>query len=252
MLKSNDRILTTHAGSLARPQALREAWALPTAKDDDEKVLQSLLHQSVLDTVDEQVGMGIDIPNDGEFGKPMRAATDIGAWGSYLRAAIEFGPAYPEMTAPEYAKPRQPMRIVGKNWEQRAFSEFYTEYLATKPYSIARPCCVGPIKYTGDVEIKRDISNLKAAVAASGVKEAFMTSIGVGSLEVFCRGQNAYYATTEEFLMAMADALAVEYRAIVEAGFILQLDDPGLPDAWDMLDPHPSLSELPEICRIAC
>lgn len=241
MLTNTDHILTTHAGSLARPQALREAWARPTANGDDEKALLSLLRQSVLDTVDEQVRVGLDIPNDGEFGKPMRVATDLGAWGSYIFARLSgFGPASPGKAAPTRAIPGQPMRIVGERWEQRAFSDFYAEYMAGAPYTIARPSCVGPIKFTGHAEIKRDIDNLKAAVAASGVKEAFMTSIGVGSLEMFCRGQNEFYATEEEFLTAIADALAVEYRAIVEAGFVLQIDDPGLPDALDMLDPRPS------------
>ena len=70
-----------------------------------------------------------------------------------------------------------------------------------------------------------------------------MTSIAVGGLEMFCRGQNLHYPTADAFLEAIAQALAVEYRAIVEAGFVLQLDDPGLPDTWDMLDPHPTLDE---------
>jgi 5-methyltetrahydropteroyltriglutamate--homocysteine methyltransferase len=89
----------------------------------------------------------------------------------------------------------------------------------------------------------RDLANLKTAAAATQIKEAFVTAIAVGSLEMFCRGQDAYYEKPEAFLEAIAAAMAVEYRAIVDAGFVLQLDDPGLPDTWDMLDPHPTLAE---------
>ena len=94
------------------------------------------------------------------------------------------------------------------------------------------------------------MANLKAATDAAGVAEAFVTSIAVGSLEMFCRGQNAHYRTDEEFLEAVAEALSVEYKAIVDAGFILQVDDPGLPDTWDMLDPHPTLEEYKRYAAI--
>ena len=134
------------------------------------------------------------------------------------------------------------MRIVGERWEQRQFPQFYTE-AAFVPTTASRPSCIGPITYTGQEALHRDLANLKAATTAAGVSEAFVTSIAVGSLEMFCRGQNLHYPSAEAFLEAIAQALAVEYRAIVEAGFVLQLDDPGLPDTWDMLDPHPSLEE---------
>jgi 5-methyltetrahydropteroyltriglutamate--homocysteine methyltransferase len=77
----------------------------------------------------------------------------------------------------------------------------------------------------------------------AGIEEAFVASIAPGSLEMFCRGQNSYYPTAEAFIEAIAAAMREEYRAIIEAGFILQLDDPGLPGAWDMLDPRPSVNE---------
>jgi 5-methyltetrahydropteroyltriglutamate--homocysteine methyltransferase len=87
------------------------------------------------------------------------------------------------------------------------------------------------------------LTNLKAATDAAGIDEAFVSAIAPGSLEMFCRDQNTYYPTVEKFLEAIADAMREEYRAIVDAGFILQLDDPGLPGAWDMLDPQPSVAE---------
>jgi 5-methyltetrahydropteroyltriglutamate--homocysteine methyltransferase len=134
------------------------------------------------------------------------------------------------------------MRIVGERWEQRAFAEFY-DASGIVPSAASRPCCIGPVGYGGLDVMRRDAGNLRAAADAAGIDEAFMTSIAVGTVETFCRGQDAFYKNAEAFLGAVAEAMAVEYRAIVDAGFVLQLDDPGLPDTWDMLDPHPSLAE---------
>jgi 5-methyltetrahydropteroyltriglutamate--homocysteine methyltransferase len=243
MRRSTDRILSSHAGSLPRPDALREAWSRPTTEQQQEHDLEQLLRSSVNEVVKGQVEVGVDVPNDGEFGKPMRASSDLVAWGTYIFGRISgFGPTPAGAAAPERAQPGQPMRLVGERWEQREFSDFYAKNLQI-PAVANRPSCIGPIKYMDEDALRRDLANLKAATKAAGVAEAFVTSIAVGSLEMFCRGQNAHYANEEAFLEGIADALAVEYRAIVDAGFILQLDDPGLPDTWDMLDPHPSLEE---------
>jgi 5-methyltetrahydropteroyltriglutamate--homocysteine methyltransferase len=244
MKRSKDRILTTHAGSLPRPEALRAAWSEPTNAPQKETALQALLHDSVTAIVAEQVAAGVDIPNDGEFGKPMRAASDLAAWGTYIFNRLSgFGPTSPDAAAPDRAIAGQPMRIVGMRWEQRAFSEFYAQSALGVPITSSRPTCVGPIAYTGTDALRHDLVNLKAATEARGTEEAFVTSIAPGSLEMFCRGQNRYYPTAEAFLEGIAAALRVEYRAIVEAGFVLQLDDPGLPDTWDMLDPHPTVEQ---------
>ena len=240
MRRSTDRILTTHAGSLPRPDALRDAWA---KADISDRELDALLLSAVAVVVSAQRAAGIDLPNDGEFGKPMRAVADLAAWGTYIFGRLSgFGPTPAGAAAPDRAKPGAPMRIVGERWEQREFSEFYA-HGAGVPSTASRPACIGPIIYSGEAALKRDLADLKAAAGASGIAEAFVTSIAVGSLEMFCRGQNVHYARAEDFLDAIAEALAVEYRAIVDAGFVLQLDDPGLPDTWDMLDPHPTLAE---------
>jgi 5-methyltetrahydropteroyltriglutamate--homocysteine methyltransferase len=197
----------------------------------------------VKDVLKTQLDAGVDIPNDGEFGKPMRAASDLAAWGTYIFGRISgFESTPPGAETPDHVPAGQPMRIAGKRWEMREFAEFYASS-SLVPSVASRPCCTGPISYKGEVALRRDLANLKAANDAAGVSEAFVTSIAVGSLEMFCRGQNVFYPSAEAFLDAIAAALSVEYRAIVEAGFVLQLDDPGLPDTWDMLDPHPTLSE---------
>jgi 5-methyltetrahydropteroyltriglutamate--homocysteine methyltransferase len=241
--RSTDQILTTHAGSLTRPERLRDAWLRPTKSTQEEAALQALLRSSVAEVVDAQLKAGIDIPNDGEFGKPMRSASDLAAWGTYIYGRLSgFGATPAGAAAPNRATPGQPMRIVGERWEQRDFSAFYAD-MALVPSVASRPTCVGPITYTGQGALRHDLANLKAATDAAGVKEAFVTSIAVGSVEMFSRGQNVHYPTAEAFLEGIAAALSVEYRAIVDAGFVLQLDDPGLPDTWDMLDPHPTLEQ---------
>jgi 5-methyltetrahydropteroyltriglutamate--homocysteine methyltransferase len=243
MRRSTDRILTTHAGSLSRPGALQDAWSKPSAGPQDERKLDDVFRSSVMDVVKAQSEAGVDVPNDGEFGKPMRSASDLAAWGMYIFGRISgFGPTPPGAAAPDETPPGQPMRIVGRRWEMREFPEFYAGG-SLVPSIAARPACIGPLSYSGEAALRRDLANLKAATEAAGVSEAFVTSIGVGSLEMFCRGQNVHYATPEDFVAAIAEALSVEYRAIVEAGFVLQLDDPGLPNSWDMLDPHPTLDE---------
>ena len=250
MKRSAERILTTHAGSLPRPEALREAWAQPAGNAADEAKLDTLLRDAVAETVRAQMEAGVDLPNDGEFGKPMRSAADLAAWGTYIFGRLAgFAPAPQGAAAPERAAPGKPMRIVGERWEQRDFADFYSGG-AQVPSVASRPACTGPIRYTGEAALRRDLANLNAATEAAGIEEAFVTSIAVGSLEMFCRGQNVHYPSPEAFLEGIAAALAVEYRAIVEAGFLLQLDDPGLPDTWDMLEPHPTLEEYKRYARL--
>ena len=89
-------------------------------------------------------------------------------------------------------------------------------------------------------QVQRDLANFKAALARVKAEEGFITSVAPGS---FARRQNRYYKSDEEFLFALGEAMREEYQAIVEAGFVLQLDDPGLPDTWDMANPEPSVEE---------
>src|SRR5918995_6470419 len=244
MRRSTEQFLTTNVGSLPRPADLREMWSKQTSGPAEE-ALQARLRSAVGEVVLAQMRAGIDIPNDGEFGKPMRAALDRGAWGNYIFNRVSgFVPTPPDAVAPDTAAPGAPMRIVGVRWEQREFAEFYADTGLGAPSTAAlRPTCIGPIAYTAQQFLRDQLVNLKLAADAAGVEEAFVSAIAPGSLEMFCRDQNSYYPTTEKFLEAIADAMREEYRAIVDAGFILQLDDPGLPGAWDMLDPQPSVEE---------
>ena len=245
MKRSTDHILTTHVGSLPRPADLRAMWAKKTSTPEDETALKARLRSAIGEVVLAQQKTGIDIPNDGEFGKPMRTATDRGAWGNYIFDRVSgFESTSAQSIAPDTAVPGAPMGIVGVRWEQREFAEFYADTGLGSPSTAAsRPTCTGPIAYTAQAYLHDQLVNLRLACNAAGVEEAFVSAIAPGSLEMFCRDQNSYYPTTEKFLEAIADAMREEYRAIVDAGFILQLDDPGLPGAWDMLDPQPSVEE---------
>src|SRR6185503_3885357 len=227
MKRSTERILTTHVGSLPRPADLRAMWAKETVTDQG--ALQTRLRSAVGEAVRMQQDIGIDIANDGEFGKPMRAATDRGAWGNYIFDRVSgFTPTSAQTIAPDTAAPGAAMRIVGVRWEQREFAEFYADTGLGAPSTAAlRPTCTGAIAYTAQTFLREQLANLKTATADAGIDEAFVSAIAPGSLEMFLRFYNSDTATTEKFLEAIADAMREEYRAIIDAGFILQLDDPG-------------------------
>src|SRR5262245_32511106 len=185
MRRSLERILTTHAGSLSRPEKLCEAWSNPATGAQQEQQLEALLRASVDEIVRAQLKAGVDVPNDGEFGKPMRSGFDLAAWGTYIFGRLSgFGPTPPGAAAPDRNSPGAATRIVGERWEQREFADFYA-HSAMVPSTASRPSCVGPITYTGEQALRRDSANLKAAAETHGVAEAFVTSIAVGSLEMF-------------------------------------------------------------------
>jgi 5-methyltetrahydropteroyltriglutamate--homocysteine methyltransferase len=252
MKRSTDRILTTHAGSLSRPAdliALNRARAQKQEVDRD--VFARCLATAVADVVRKQCDIGIDIPDDGEFGKPMAANIDYGAWWNYAFARMEgFVPA-DSVPASEHKKSsvaEMALTTVKNRRDFQKFGEFYQDpdSTGTLQGSAARPggrrpVCAAPLKYVGHAALAADIANLKNAMAAAGVEEGFMCSIAPGS---FARGEDLYYNTEEEFVFATAEAMREEYKAIVDAGIILQLDDPSLPDNWDMINPEPPLAEF--------
>ncbi len=253
MKHSTDRILTTHAGSLSRPAnliAMSKAIAVGESKGD--AAYAQCLAASVADVVKKQRELGVDIPDDGEFGKPVGGSYDYGAWWNYAFARMSgFSPAgSPAAAAHETQHKKSTVADVAltsfanrRDWQK--FGEFYLDpessgslmgSAARRP--VGRPACTGPIKYTGHAALQADIENLKKALAATGAEEGFMCSIGPGS---FARGVDLYYKTEEEFLFASADAMRDEYKAIVDAGLILQLDDPAIAENWDMINPEPSV-----------
>jgi 5-methyltetrahydropteroyltriglutamate--homocysteine methyltransferase len=244
MKRSEHQILTTHAGSLPRPNQLIELNRTRLSGEAyDESARSDALHRSVRDVVCEQVNAGIQIPNDGEFGNVTRSAVDYGAWASYVFERLSgFQMPAPGAATTDWKPGPSAFKFASRRRDEEAFAQFYAEG-ATPSTWLGRPICVGPIQYRGEQVLQTDLDNLRAAVDDAGVEEAFMTAVAPGSIEVFTRGQNGYYATDAAFVQALAEAMKTEYQAIVNAGFVLQIDDPGLPDAWDMLTPQPTLEE---------
>ena len=259
MQRSIGRIHTTHVGALPRPDellALNAEAAEARLRGDgfDEHRRQSLLRQAVKDVVRKQTELGIDIPNDGEFGKAMRARVDYGAWLSYVFERLS---GWEQLSQPLLERPQRPGDLAPRPFAQRrdrrAFADFYAEldreFFGPGTSSATRlsRAVTGPIGYRGHAALQADLDNLRSAVAEAGVAEAFVTSIAPGS---FGREQNRYYPTQEAFLFGIAEAMRVEYRAIVDAGFVLQIDDPGIAENWDAMDVSVSIDDYRHYARM--
>ncbi len=247
MRASRDRIATSHVGSLPRPDSLIAAHRAHEAGEPiDERAFQGTLRAAVEEVVRRQRDIGIDIPGDGEFGKPMAQRVQYGAWWRYSwqrLGGLDFTGPSPYDTTPRRSRPGEVvLTSFGDRRDRTRFAAAYADPesgITTGPRPPA-PVCVGPITYTGHGAARIDIANFKAAMAAAGVEEGFMSSVAPGSAS---RIANAYYKTEEELLYACADAMREEYKAIVDAGLILQLDDPAIAENWDMVNPEPTVED---------
>jgi 5-methyltetrahydropteroyltriglutamate--homocysteine methyltransferase len=227
MKRSTDRILTTHVGSLIRPPRLQELLrARQKADGFDQTTYDQCLTQSVADVVQEQADTGIDVVSDGEFGKSI-------SWSQYVLERLS-------------GFERRPFKPGGNVFQRGAdrtrFAEFYAELdaregVATNLDSV----CVGPITYTGQQELQRDIDNFKAALKGVNVAEAFMPVAAPAS--VIPDRKNEYYKSDEELIRAIGAAMRTEYKMIVDAGFILQLDDARAATTYDRMVPPASFEE---------
>lgn len=251
MQRSESRILTTHAGALPRPDDLLAlnaeiAQARQSGQAYDERAHRSRLASAVADVVRQQSTLGIDVVNDGEYGKAMRTSRDYGAWLSYvLERLTGWEPPAEAPPSQPAARPALAPRTFYERRDRQAFPDVYAEIDREMYGGGRRPMgreITSPITYKGQPALQTDIDNLRAALDQAGVDttEAFMTSVAPGS---FGREQNRYYRSQEEFLLAIADAMKVEYRAIVDAGFVLQIDDPGIAENWDAMEPSVTVEQ---------
>ncbi len=249
MRASSDHILTSQSGSLPRPDDLIEANRQRDASAGvDEQRFQEQLRAAVAEVVRRQHEIKIDVPGDGEFGKSMGHRVNYGAWWSYcfyrLSGLDLAGGAGLYALPPRRSRPGEIVLTSMSDRRDRVrFPDVYADPegpASVGPRRATWPVCVGPLVYKGQDAIKADIANFKAALKACGVAEGFMTSIAPGSA---IRIANTYYKTDEEFLFACADAMREEYKAIVDAGLILQLDDPSVAENWDMINPEPSVED---------
>jgi 5-methyltetrahydropteroyltriglutamate--homocysteine methyltransferase len=222
--RSTERILTTHVGSLIRPPELLAALR---SRDRDPAAWNVAVRSAVQDVVRRQRDAGVDIVDDGEYSK-----TGFTAYLSERLSGFELRPPPPGQSA-----------MLNRGRDRSAFAEFYREYDATEGQSEGgmTAVCVGPIAYRGIEVLERDFANLRAAIRDAAAEEAFVPAAAPGTIEL--QRVNAYYPSGEAYLFAIADAMRTEYRAIVEAGFVLQLDDPRVVVQWDLQDPAPTLAE---------
>jgi 5-methyltetrahydropteroyltriglutamate--homocysteine methyltransferase len=226
MKRSTDRILVTHVGSLARPNDLMEMLvARNEGKPYDHDTLAKRTREAVAQVVQKQIECGVDIVNDGELGKSNFSRYTRERLGGF----VERGPS------PDF----KPTSIFGRDMVE--FPEYFNRGGRTSIGHHARVFyCVEPLKYIGQDEVKADIENLKAALRGKKNEEAFLPAVAPGTMEHWMK--NEYYQSDEAYLFAIAEAMSEEYRAIVDAGFILQIDDPDLADAWQMY-PEMSLAD---------
>jgi 5-methyltetrahydropteroyltriglutamate--homocysteine methyltransferase len=230
MKRSTNRILTTHAGRLdGSAELIQMSREIMGGRKVDPREIQTQLRGGLNHVVRKQTEAGVDVISDGEITK-----FGFGSLAYYGRRLS--GLATRPLTPGE-----APFMAMQTN-ERIEFAEFYKE-MQFLPAPTERVICNGPVEYIGQEEIKRDIELFKSTLAETGVKpeETFMCVLAPGWLEHFF--YNEYYSNDDEYLFALADAIKHEYKAIVDAGLILQLDDPALPDTYDMIVPQPSIEE---------
>ena len=221
MRRSGERILTTHVGSLIRPVPLQEFFRAKRAgRPYDAAAYETCLASSVADVVREQAKVGVDVVSDGEFGKSI-------SWSQYVLERLS-------------GFERRPIKPGGNPFtrgvDRERFADFYAELDAREGMATTvEAVCVGPITYTGEAELKRDIANFKAALKDVDVTEAFLPVAAPAS--VIPDRKNEYYKTEEDLIRAIGAAMRTEYRTIIDAGFVLQLDDARAAVSYDRMVP---------------
>jgi 5-methyltetrahydropteroyltriglutamate--homocysteine methyltransferase len=234
MKRSTDRILTTHVGSLARPDALIPVLrAKDRGQPYDGETYARLVQEAVADVVRKQTEAGIDVVTDGEQGK-----------ASFFGYIVERFTGFERKPAPQ----GQEGNLRAASRDYRAFPDYYawSERIAEwaggrggdRRYGV--DVCTGPVSYKGRAAIRTDIENLKAALTGLPHEEVFLPAIAPSY--IFATLPNEFYRTDEEYEHALANALREEYRAIVDAGFVLQIDDPRL-ITYYMMNPDVSVAE---------
>ena len=230
MKRSTERILTTHVGSLPRPADLLEMNdARASGRPIDPAAWSARVKTAISEVVRLQREAGVDIVNDGELSKS--------SWSSYVNERLG---GFAESVS-------RGQGSLAKGRDKKVFQEFYDEYDRIQPFRTVNGSrwtdvvCNAPISYTGQAAVHMDVENLKAACASVKAEEAFITAVAPGS--IITRRINQYYPHEEAFLFAIADAMKTEYRAIVDAGFLLQIDDPQLVTRYDAEDPPPDAEQ---------
>jgi len=227
MKRSVDRILTTHTGSLPRPEDLLammqvlESGEGAAPADFDHRV-----QAAVIDIVARQAGCGLDVVNDGELSKP-----DYSTYIKNRLTGFEGEPA--------------PMPV---SREMRDFPEYFAGNSRFGSAVTTRPACTGPIRWKDFAAVQRDVDHLKQAMAVTGAEEFFLTSVSPGQAARFLG--NRFYPTHEAYVRALGAVLKDEYTAIARAGFVLQVDCPDLASGWNNQFSEMSLAQFRDIVQL--
>ncbi len=217
MKRSEDRILTTHVGSLARPPALLAEINALKAGTGDAKRLATVRRQAIADILQQQVAVGLDIVNDGEFSKAN--------WASYILARIE-------------GFELRPLQLRKADWlgeDGERFAEYFAETFPRAAQGFPTEACVGPVRYRDPAVIQSAVDELADAArqAVPAPTEVFMTAVAPASTAF--DGIDEHYGNEHDYVFAIAEALRTEYLAIYRAGFVLQVDDAVLANLYDHL-----------------
>ena len=230
MKQSVEKILTTHVGSLPRPADLLQMNdARANGRDIDIATWAAHVKSAITEVVRLQREAGIDVANDGELSKS--------SWSSYVNDRLG---GFAESVS-------RGQGSLARGRDRKVFQEFYDEYDRIQPFRTVNGSrwtdvvCNAAVTYTGQSAVRMDIDNLKAACGSAEVEEAFITAVAPGS--IVTRRLNRFYPNEEAFLFAIAEAMKTEYKAIVDAGFLLQIDDPQLVTRYDAEDPPPDTEQ---------
>jgi 5-methyltetrahydropteroyltriglutamate--homocysteine methyltransferase len=231
MKRSTSHLRTTHTGSLPRPaEMLTTMRAMVAGQAYDSRAYEAALTRNINDLVKKQVDAGIDVVTDGECSKP--------SFQAYVAERLDgFEERMPPGGLPV---PTGPMGLDGR--DAQMFPDFYQNVLENNPFRhtirMAPRVCIGPVKYVGQEKLQRDIRNLKTAMEAAGADEGFMPALSpVTALK------SEYYKTDDDFIAAFGEAMREEYKAILDAGLLLQIDFPSLISSWDTLGKTMTLAE---------
>ena len=231
MQRSTDRILTTHVGSLVRPPAILEimrAHQMGAAFGPSER---ETIDQQVTEIVRLQAECGIDIPSDGELSKS--------SFSAYV---------HDRLTGFEIRPPAEGRRLFDRGRDRKKFAEAYAEIDGGASTAEGTAVCTGPIAYRGEALVRADLATLKAAAAGLPFSDVFVPAVAPGTVEL--QRRNEYYKTEDEYLYAIAGAMKTEYRLIVDAGFILQIDDPRLVTEYDSIEPEITSAEYRKFAAV--
>jgi len=215
---STDRILTTHAGALPQPADLKEMHNAQVAgKAIDQGIFAKRVALAVGDIVKRQIACGLDIINDGELGKSNFSRYARDRLSGFIEREVKAG----DQASTIYAR------------DLSEFGDYFSARTSHRGDNLRRVFCNQPLKYVGHDSLTAEIADFKAALQGQNYEEAFLPAIAPGTIEHWMK--NDYYPNDEAYLAAIADAMHEEYRAIVDAGFLLQIDDPDLPDGWQFM-----------------